>query len=111
MFHLRSVADLEASATKKVFPNVEPSGILLSHNLLAALRKAWDSANDLAIEEFPLEVKVSYENFAGKSRYESAITLLYLPYNELFARGNSLRSNRPEVEVVKVSKTRFLRLS
>jgi pyrimidine deaminase RibD-like protein len=95
---------------KRIFPNVEPGGVLTYHNILSPLSEAWDEANDLSIEEFPLKLKISYEDYSGERKFESRITLLYLPFIQKFALDTSLRSDRPPLEVLRVLETRFLRL-
>lgn len=112
------IDSLQANERKRVSPTIGDD-ILPSYNVLPELNKAWreawdrGGASDAMTEEaeFPFEIKIRYHDFRPR-QFETTVSLRYCPVDDDAARRSALGSSkRGEYTFLKVTGTKFRRLS
>jgi hypothetical protein len=82
-----SVGVIAPEDKRDILPSIEEAGALTHHNILHWLTADWNAAGK-PVAEWPVSVRVTYENFA-KRKFETRLELLCFPIKAIH------QQNRP----------------
>jgi hypothetical protein len=82
-----SVGTIQANNDARFdFSLIPTAGAFDSAMVIEALKKEWDSYNDLNMHELPLPMTIHYEDFSRAFKFTTKCTLVFLPYEEILHR-------------------------
>jgi hypothetical protein len=99
----KQVDSIAAQSTAEVKPEIEKHELFQKNNVATLLRNLWNSNGDLT-ERFVMPCTVTYEDYTGTRKFESAFDIVYLPPLDIMrerslSRGNNWPADRVVLEI------------